>query len=105
MLIKTNEIVEVSERYDDSCEIGQTCTVEFKIDDDMDQPVMVYYELRNYFQNHRLYLNSRSMDQLAGEDVSKTDTDPRGFELKTICEDALYVEDMDRSDWAINQFQ
>ena len=71
----------------------------------MDEPVFLYYELHNYYQNHRLYLNSRSMDQLAGEDVSETDTDARGFELKTICEDVLDIKDMDRTDWAISQFE
>ena len=37
--------------------------------------------------------------------MSKTDTDARGFDLETICDDTLYVEDMDRTDWGISGFE
>ena len=32
----------------------------------MKSPVFFYYELDNFYQNHRRYLNSRDSDQLAG---------------------------------------
>eukprot|EP00002_Diphylleia_rotans_P016383 TRINITY_DN3182_c1_g1_i1.p1 TRINITY_DN3182_c1_g1~~TRINITY_DN3182_c1_g1_i1.p1 ORF type:complete len:331 (+),score=69.49 TRINITY_DN3182_c1_g1_i1:45-1037(+) len=35
----------------------------------MHPPVYVYYELSNYYQNHRRYVRSRNDDQLAGEIV------------------------------------
>jgi hypothetical protein len=65
MLVRSAQIVEVSERYDDACPIDDTnteCQITFTIDEDMDKPVYLYYELRNYFQNHRLYVKSRSAD-------------------------------------------
>ena len=38
----------------------------FTIDANLQPPVYVYYELNNYFQNHRVYLESRDDDQLYG---------------------------------------
>lgn len=38
----------------------------FEVKKDMAKPVYVYYELSNFFQNHRTYVKSRSNDQLAG---------------------------------------
>ncbi|CAN0522451.1 unnamed protein product, partial [Ectocarpus sp. 8 AP-2014] len=35
----------------------------------MKPPIYVYYELNNYFQNHRRYVKSRSSLQLLGEAV------------------------------------
>ncbi len=39
----------------------------FKIDQDVTGPVYVYYELKNFYQNHRRYVASRSSYQLNGE--------------------------------------
>lgn len=38
----------------------------FTIDRDMEAPIYFYYELDNYFQNHRVYLESRDDEQLSG---------------------------------------
>ena len=35
----------------------------------MKAPVYVYYELDNFYQNHRRYVKSRSDSQLEGENV------------------------------------
>jgi hypothetical protein len=54
----------MSEQYDgdgaanDKCKIyssgaGSTCTVEFTAPNDMAAPVYVYYQLSNFYQNHR----------------------------------------------------
>jgi LEM3 (ligand-effect modulator 3) family / CDC50 family len=40
--------------------------VSFKLDRDVKGPVLVYYELENYYQNHRRYVNSYSTAQLLG---------------------------------------
>lgn len=59
----------------------QGCTVTVTVDRLMEAPVYVYYELINFYQNHRRYVKSRSDAQLAGtldtSDPSKLgDCDP-----------------------------
>ena len=41
----------------------------------MKAPVFVYYELDNFYQNHRRYLKSRDSDQLNGQIKSVSDLD------------------------------
>jgi len=41
----------------------------------MKQPVYLYYGLTNFYQNHRLYLESLSLAQLRGDDLSLTDAE------------------------------
>jgi len=49
--------------------------VNITIDKDMKAPVFVYYELTNFYQNHRRYVKSRSDDQLKGG-TSTSSCDP-----------------------------
>lgn len=42
------------------------CQMHFSVEEDMDGPVYVYYELQKFYQNHRNYVKSRSYDQLEG---------------------------------------
>jgi hypothetical protein len=90
VLSYSGDVVEVKERYDDldNC-INNKCTITLDIEDEMEEPVYLYYELTNYYQNHRIYLNSRNQDQLAGEDLSKSD-------LAT-CEPIVSNDDLDFS--------
>jgi len=72
----SNEIVEVRveyDRWDDPnalCGIGRTpnanlsCTLQFEIPADMEPPILVHYELHNFFQNHRNYVKSRDSYQV-----------------------------------------
>ena len=39
----------------------------FNVGEDVPGPVYVYYELENFYQNHRRYVQSRSASQLEGE--------------------------------------
>jgi hypothetical protein len=39
----------------------------------MTAPVFVYYELHNYYQNHRLYASSISYRQLGGDSLAASD--------------------------------
>lgn len=75
------DIVEMKLTYDDhdadpsdlKCPIGteynkgEKCTHEFNVPDDMEPPILVYYELTNFHQNHRSYIQSRDDYQLAGQ--------------------------------------
>ena len=58
-------------QYDLKClEYGVECQVNFRIDETIEGPVFFYYELSNFYQNHRRYVKSRSYAQLAGEEIS-----------------------------------
>lgn len=45
---------------------GKTCTITFTPDTDMEPPVLIYYEINNFYQNHRSYMTSRDDNQLLG---------------------------------------
>jgi LEM3 (ligand-effect modulator 3) family / CDC50 family len=67
LLYKLNmSLVEIPETYtiSDSETTGQLKDVELKITSDMTKPVYLYVELTNFYQNHRLYVKSRSDTQL-----------------------------------------
>lgn len=87
-----NNVYEQTIIYDGSnvdsntdCEISssdenKSCTVNFLLDEDVTGPVYVYYTLKNYYQNHRRYVKSRSALQLAGSNLAESavslDCDP-----------------------------
>jgi len=61
-------VVEVVYRYDDKCSsaTGGSCVHNITIPDKMTGQIYVYYQLSNYYQNHRRYVKSRSDEQLKG---------------------------------------
>ncbi|XP_078161917.1 ALA-interacting subunit 3-like [Carex rostrata] len=81
-LLASRDVVEVVDRYDSEClpknvshkddkvafitnrDIDKNCTRTVKIPKDMNQPIYVYYQLDNFYQNHRRYVKSRSDQQL-----------------------------------------
>mmetsp|Transcript_22109 Transcript_22109/g.32207 ORF Transcript_22109/g.32207 Transcript_22109/m.32207 type:complete len:363 (+) Transcript_22109:117-1205(+) len=84
LLDASKEIYEKTVVYDgddtdiDGCKIrdtneGKQCSVTFNIGEDVEGPVYVYYELENFYQNHRRYVKSRSSLQLEGENLDKND--------------------------------
>ena len=46
------------------------CTLTFGIENDLSPPVLFYYKLTNFYQNHRRYAKSFSSSQLSGDAVS-----------------------------------
>lgn len=80
----SNQIQEVVvASYDDldACKnnLGKECTTQFTITDTIKAPVYVYYQLDNFYQNHRRYVKSRSFNQLKGDYLpvsSLSDCDP-----------------------------
>jgi LEM3 (ligand-effect modulator 3) family / CDC50 family len=43
------------------------CELNFSIEDPVEGPILFYYQLDNYYQNHRLYVKSVEPKQLEGE--------------------------------------
>lgn len=75
LLIASYSVVETTTyRYDNICPLNAKCTVRFELEEDMDEPVYLYYRLENYYQNHRRYVNSRSYSQLRDNDVNDYDS-------------------------------
>tara|TARA_B110000977_G_scaffold155326_2_gene197564 strand:- start:909 stop:1808 length:900 start_codon:yes stop_codon:yes gene_type:complete len=92
-------VVEVSARYDNLADCstnffpsdaekalkasylgaGTSCTVSLYIPKTMKHPVYVYYELNNFYQNHRRFVKSRSDEQLAGETTVNDFCSPQQF--------------------------
>lgn len=51
------------------------CVVEFTLPEDFTPPVLFYYRLSNFYQNHRRYVASFSDTQLKGDALSKKQVD------------------------------
>ena len=76
LLVLSSQIVEVKKRYDDLCpDIGKICTIEIEVTSKMTKNVQLYYELENFYQNHRIYLKSVVLNQLMGSDLSSGSLD------------------------------
>ena len=50
-----------------------TCVYQINVTQTMAPPVFVFYELKNFYQNHRLYVASTSLHQLKGESLNVSD--------------------------------
>ncbi|KAJ3682015.1 hypothetical protein LUZ60_014588 [Juncus effusus] len=86
-LAASQSVVEVVHRYDADCvpkdmrgaelayiqnsKIDKTCTVKLTIPKLMQSPIHVYYELDEFYQNHRRYVKSRNDKQLLNPKFEK----------------------------------
>ena len=77
IVILSNQIKEIEIRYDDrpECQIGSTCDINFSIEEEMSKDVFVYYRMKNFYQNHRRYIKSKSNKQLKGNWLEESDID------------------------------
>lgn len=57
------------EKLEDKKTPTTVCTLEFGIPNDLKPPVLLYYRLTNFYQNHRRYVKSLDTDQLKGKAV------------------------------------
>ena len=78
ILVFTGQINEIKIRYDDTCIDSIFCSINIPITHKMTKPIMIYYEIADFSQNHRVYMNSKSEKQLKGEEVSKEDLEKSG---------------------------
>lgn len=66
------------------------CTINFTIPNEMTPPVLFYYRLTNFYQNHRRYAKSFNTDQLLGKAVSASTIDGSDCTpLKTVTVDGV----------------
>ena len=49
------------------------CVLRFDVPADVAAPVLLYYKLTNFYQNHRRYVKSLNQNQLRGDFVSASD--------------------------------
>ncbi|KAG9143887.1 hypothetical protein Leryth_016091 [Lithospermum erythrorhizon] len=78
-LFASRDVVEIIDRYETAClppdahndkvayiqsSQNKSCTRTLKVPKHMKQPIYVYYQLDNFYQNHRRYVKSRSDPQL-----------------------------------------
>lgn len=81
------KIVEVSVNYSNCGKIDEKCYVDFDINEEMNPPIFLFYELENFYQNHRRYVRSKSLTQLSGENIGEDS-------LTKNCDPILYVKDL-----------
>lgn len=73
---KTKEILI---QYESKCLIiGEKCKVLFQLNEVFPKPIIIAYELSDYYQNLRYYVKSKSDKQLAGQDLSLSDLSKSG---------------------------
>lgn len=95
-LFASERVVEVVDRYDQDCipanynnnnlayiqssETDKTCIKSLIVPKQMKSPVYIYYQIDNFYQNHRRYVKSRSDKQLRSTEFERdTKTcDPEG---------------------------
>lgn len=93
MLVKqSDEVQQYTKVYDSTgtmdvdcsisaANVGNNCTIEFTFTESVTGPLYVYYEISNFYQNHRRYVKSRSADQLMGSVLTYDDVELDCFPL------------------------
>jgi hypothetical protein len=84
-LTQANAIHDLQIRYDDQCNGKTICTITFVPDNDLVNPKL-YYELDNFYANHRNFVKSRNYKQLRGNNLGAGD-------LST-CEPVIRMSDL-----------
>ncbi|TXG71380.1 hypothetical protein EZV62_006315 [Acer yangbiense] len=87
-LFASRDVVELVDRYETDCipqanrtnmvgyiqsnTTNKSCNRTIKVTKRMKQPIFIYYQLDNFYQNHRRYVKSRSDSQLKDPDATDT---------------------------------
>ena len=72
LLVYSSKIHSAELDYTD-CPLDDTCTKSITLEEDIDSPVFIYYQLIGFFQNSRRYVKSKEIDQLTGDDIKAHD--------------------------------
>jgi hypothetical protein len=88
ILVAANKIVDFSLDYTNciSDEKGY-CTLNFTLSKTIPQPVFLYYEINNFYMNHRDFVKSRSFPQLRGDIHVDSSNNSK-------CEGARYIHEI-----------
>ena len=70
LIIFSEKIHEEEIPYNERCKDQIECEVQHTITKDMKPPIMIYYKLEGFFQNHRRYVRSKSQKQLFGDNTT-----------------------------------
>ena len=76
LLVYSNKVKRVEIDYTNECNIGGICHINKALEEDIDKPVFIYYQLDGFYQNSRRYLKSKNIDQLRGKTKSTDDCEP-----------------------------
>jgi predicted 2-oxoglutarate/Fe(II)-dependent dioxygenase YbiX len=71
----SNGEVELIQQYDsasnpdadcgiDKANANRSCTIQFVIPKNITPPILVHYQIENFYQNHRKYIKSRDVNQV-----------------------------------------
>lgn len=72
----SNQVIEEIIEYSTQCNVplNSKCTINFELKETIAKtPIMVFYQLNNFFQNHRKYVTSRNDEQLNGKNLNAGD--------------------------------
>ncbi|KAK7313755.1 hypothetical protein VNO77_38953 [Canavalia gladiata] len=94
-LLASHDVVEIIDRYDSECIPSnvtdkvayiqtpgkKACTRDLHVEKLMKSPIYVYYQLDNFYQNHRRYVKSRNDEQLrdSGKANSVSGCEPEDY--------------------------
>ena len=98
LLIYSSKIVTIEIPYNEQCKDKTKCNITSNINKDMKAPIMVYYKLYGFYQNHRRYVRSKSVNQLYGNSATdKGDCSPviTNKEMKVNLEDDKELKEND----------
>jgi hypothetical protein len=76
LLAFSSKVKSVEIRYDENCGTYKKCIIQRKIEEKIEKPVFIYYQLDGFFQNSRRYLQSKNRDQLRGKKDTVSDCKP-----------------------------
>ena len=89
------EIIE-QEAVDRNCK----CLIPIVLDKDWEGEILMYYGLRNFYQNHRLYVDSKNTDQLLGK--MKNYNDSEDDNAYSACDPFYCTGTVDDNDYCLN---
>ena len=91
ILVFTSQVKEMIVRYDNNCNFTKKnpCDFTIPVPEKMKKPIMVYYQINDFSQNHRVYMDSKSDKQLNGDSLSVDELKESG-----VCDYAITNKDM-----------